>query len=136
MRERKKIPNIHSSYFNLIEMTMQALIYLILFIFSDYSIVIKAAGGFYPSDYELYGPTLAANDQLIIAIQNRTSVTFSAMFNYLASSPQYCSVTYTPTDYSEPYATMVAVGRTGLAPSNNGKFVFIVYSIANLTTNL
>jgi hypothetical protein len=98
--------------------------------------VIKATGGFYPSDYELYGPTLAANDQMIVAIQNRTGVTFSGVFNYLGSSPQFCSVSYTPMNYSEPFATMLAVGRNGLAPNNNGQFVFIVYSIANLTTYL
>jgi len=117
-------------------MTTQILIYLILFIFSYYPVLIKSSEGFYPNDYELYGPTLAANNQFIIAIQNRTGVSFSAVFNYLASSPQYCSVTYIPTNYSEPFATMIAVGRISSTPNNNGKFVFVVYSQANFTTYL
>ena len=72
---------------------MQDLMYVILFIIFAYPIRIQAAGVFYANEYELYGPTLAANDQWIIVIQNRTGITFSAVSNYF-SSPQFCSVTY------------------------------------------
>jgi hypothetical protein len=109
---------------------MQDLMYVIFFIIFAYPIRIQAVGVFYANEYELYGSTLAANDQWIIAIQNRTGITFSAVSNYF-SSPQFCSVTYNPTTYSDPFATMLAVGRIGSPPNNNGKFVFVVYSNAN-----
>jgi len=132
-REIKKLnEHTHSEYFNSIEMMYQAIFYLFLF---HFSILINSLE-FNPTDYELYGPTLAANDQFIIAIQNRTAVTFSAVSNYLASSPNYCTLTYTPPIDSEFYATMVAVGGNGLAPNNINKFVFIGYARNETTIHL
>ena len=103
--------------------------------FFHFPIIIKSTD-FDPSDYELYGPTLAANDQFIIAMKNRSGVTFSAISGYSTSSPSYCSVSYTSSSSPQLYATMLAIGRNGLAPSNINQFVFIVYSFNDTTTYL
>lgn len=99
-----------------------------------FSVVINQSEDFDSDDYQLYGPTLAANDQFIIAIQNRTGITFSAIFDY-STSPKYCSVTYTPTNGLGLYATMIAIGRNALASLFNTNFVFIGYSTNNYTTH-
>jgi hypothetical protein len=109
-------------------MAKVAIFYLLfLFAFFHLPILIKSAE-FYPLDYELYGPTLGANDQFIIAIQNRAGISFSAISGYSTSSPNYCSLNFIPTIGSELYAALIAVGRYGLAASNTNKFVFIAYS--------
>ncbi|UJR37190.1 hypothetical protein I4U23_029898 [Adineta vaga] len=83
---------------------------------------------FNPTDYELYGPTLAANDQFIVALQSRTGITFSAVTNYLSTTSTHCTVSYITTPARSCYATMIAVGRNSLSSANVHKFVFITYS--------
>jgi hypothetical protein len=114
-------------------MVKQTIFYLILFIFFQFPIFINSTDYFNPNIYELYGPTLAANDQYIIAIQNRTGLSFSAVSNYTSTSPSYCWLNYNPVAASDLYATMIAIGRNALP---NNTFVFIAYSQSNGTTHL
>jgi hypothetical protein len=116
-----------------IKMMKQVIFYLILFIFFHFPLFINSSD-FDSNDYQAYGPTLAANDQFILAIQNRTGISFSAVLNYAATSPSYCSVTYVPPNGAELFVTMIAVGRNGL--TSNNKFAFIAYSSNTVQTYL
>jgi len=117
-------------------MVKQTIFYLILFTVFQFPIFINSADNFEANDYELYGPTLAANDQLIIAIQNRTGLSFSAVSNYTSTSAVYCSLTCNSTAGSDLYATMIAIGRNGAVSLSSSIFVFIAYSMSNGTTYL
>ena len=114
----------------------RSLFYLSIFILLQFPILIKSLENFYVDDYELYGPTLAANDQFIVAIQNRTAISFSTVLDYATSSPSFCAVTYTPLNDSEWFATMLAVPRNNTGSTNGSLFVFVVHSTSNLTTYL
>ena len=124
-------------------MMRQILFHSIVFLLFQHSILIQSLEDFYTDDYELYGPTLAANEQFIVAIQDRTAISFSIVVDYATSSPIFCSVTYIPPNVTEVFATMVAVPRNNDNNNNNntgsvdtGLFVFVVHSTSNVTTHL
>ncbi len=110
-------------------MVQQAVFYLIFFMFFHFPIFINS-NDFNQDDYQAFGPTLAANDQLIIAIQNRIGVSFAAALNY-ATSPIYCSVNYIPPIGSGLFVTMIALGRNGPTSISNSQFVFIGCALNN-----
>ena len=79
-------------------------------------------------NYDLAGRAMTANDQLIVSIQNRSAISFSAVQNYAGSSPKYCSLKFQSLLDPSMYAMMIAAGRTGTSPTNLNKFVFAAYS--------
>lgn len=105
-------------------------IFFIVSIWIYYPVLINSYEDFNPNDYETLGPTIAANDKLIIAVQDRKAITFSAVFDYL-TSPQYCVLTHIPPAGEDIYVTMIALGKT-VSPDN--QFVFVAHSILDEKT--
>ena len=76
------------------------------------------------SNYDTAGRAMAANDQLIVSIQSRLPISFSAVQNYTSASPRFCSLAFTPPVDPGMYSLMIAVGRDGAVATNLNKFVF------------
>lgn len=113
------------------KMLKRRLGFLIGFIWICCPILINSVEDFIATDFETLGPIIAANDKLIVSVQDRTAITFSAVYNYLSSSPQYCTLSYPVANNTELYVTMIAMAKTVLS---NNRFVFVVHSILDQKT--
>ena len=91
---------------------------------------------FDPTNFQLSGRAMAANNRFVIAIQNRSIVSFSAVKNYTTTSPKFCSLEYNATNVTDLYPMMVAVPREVTNSNDPDSFVFVGYSRINATIYL